>query len=90
MEALEIFLLLLFCLLLFLIFLYSLSQLHLLIIYLRKKETDKGPEDSGKLSAITELPYVTIQLPLYNEKEVVERLLKNSPVKLMKSMNLCP
>ncbi len=77
METLEICLLLLFCLLLFLIFLYSLSQLHLLIIYLRKRRQDKHPEDSEELLALTELPCVTIQLPLYNEKEVVERLLKN-------------
>lgn len=59
-----------------LILLYSLSQLSLLFLYLRsKKHSDSTPEFD--LSRPDEVPYVTIQLPLYNEKYVVERLLKN-------------
>lgn len=59
-----------------LIFLYSLAQLNLLFNYisgkkkvvLREKFDFENPE---------EIPLVTIQLPIYNEKYVVERLLKN-------------
>ena len=57
------------------IFIYSLSQLHLLINYLR---ATKATDDSEKFDfSIDQLPLVTIQLPLYNEYYVVERLLKN-------------
>ncbi len=57
------------------IFIYSLSQLHLLINYLRATKTT---DDAEKFDFSTEkLPQVTIQLPLYNEYYVVERLLKN-------------
>ena len=53
------------------IFLFSLGQLHLSWIYLK----------TGKKSTIlpemgTEIPFVTIQLPIYNERYVVERLLE--------------
>ena len=74
-SVLEIGLLLLFCLLLFLIFLYSLSQLHLLISYFRNDKDLTGFKNLLNLSG--EFPNVTIQLPLYNERAVVERLLKN-------------
>jgi cellulose synthase/poly-beta-1,6-N-acetylglucosamine synthase-like glycosyltransferase len=52
------------------IFLYSLGQLHLTWIYLsvRKKGSQPPP-------IMNEFPLVTIQLPVYNEKYVVERLL---------------
>ncbi|GCC52143.1 glycosyl transferase family 2 [Chryseotalea sanaruensis] len=53
------------------IFLFSLSQLHLTWIYLKhKKKTNlaKWSEDF--------IPHVTVQLPVYNEKYVVKRLLK--------------
>jgi len=76
-EFLEISLLLLFCLLLFFIFLYSLSQLHLLLSYLKKRRLDKDEVDRADHLELKEYPFVTIQLPLYNEKEVVERLLNN-------------
>lgn len=67
---------LIFSLALLLIFLYSLSQLHLLLNYLKAK---KEPDHSAKfdLSVPGEIPGVTIQLPLYNELYVVERLLRN-------------
>jgi len=53
-----------------LIFLYTISQFFLVIIYLLKKRLK--PEFSPDY-----LPYVTIQLPIYNEKYVVDRLIKN-------------
>ncbi len=57
------------------IFLYSLSQLHLLINYFRAKRSVDTSEkfDFSKV----DYPKVTIQLPLYNEYYVVERLLRN-------------
>ncbi|MBT8295886.1 MAG: glycosyltransferase family 2 protein, partial [Gramella sp.] len=57
------------------IFIYSLSQLHLLINYLKATRTTDNAEkyDFSK----DQLPIVTIQLPLYNEYYVVERLLRN-------------
>ncbi|MGE0587851.1 MAG: cellulose synthase family protein [Cyclobacteriaceae bacterium] len=52
------------------IFLFSLGQLHLTWVYLRFKKREQ------KLSFSAEfLPMVTVQLPVFNEKYVVERLL---------------
>lgn len=59
-----------------LIFIYSLAQLHLLINYLKaQKEQDYAPKFN--LQNPAEIPFVTIQLPLYNELYVTERLLDN-------------
>ena len=58
------------------IFLYSLAQLNLLLNYLKaKKKKDDAPVFN--FSNAEEIPFVTIQLPLYNELYVVERLLDN-------------
>ena len=58
------------------IFLYSLSMLSLLLNYLKhRKQNDESPKFN--LLDPREIPYVTIQLPLYNEKYVVPRLLEN-------------
>ena len=61
---------------LILIFMYSLAQLNLLINYLSQK---KRNEEAPKFNLLNpkEIPTVTIQLPIYNEKYVVERLLDN-------------
>ena len=58
---------------LLLLFLFSLGQLHLTWFYLRRLR-----RPSGALPALSaeELPVVTIQLPLYNERYVAERLLE--------------
>ncbi len=61
---------------LLLIFIYSLSQLNLLINYLRSKKQGDNSEKTD-LSQPENVPFVTIQLPVYNEKYVMERLLKN-------------
>lgn len=52
------------------IFMFSLGQLHLTWHYLRSK---KNPVKKNE--RITDLPSVTVQLPIYNEKYVVERLI---------------
>ena len=59
-----------------LIFLYSLAQLNLLVNYLSTKRRN---EEAPKFNLLDpkEIPFVTIQLPIYNEKYVVERLLEN-------------
>ena len=61
---------------LLLIFFYSLAQLNLLINYLKfKRKKEESP--IWDLSKPEETPYITIQLPIYNEAYVVERLLEN-------------
>ena len=59
-----------------LILMYALAQLNLLFNYLkaRKKQDDSPKFD---LTNPGEIPYVTIQLPVYNELYVMERLLDN-------------
>ena len=63
---------------LLLIFAYALAQLNLLLNYLRAR-SKKDKDDSPKydLSNSDEVPRVTIQLPVYNEMYVMERLLDN-------------
>lgn len=57
-----------------LLFIYSLAQLNLLINFLKsKKQLDLSPKFDFK--KIEEIPSVTIQLPVYNEKYVMARLL---------------
>ncbi|MDQ3394165.1 MAG: glycosyltransferase family 2 protein [Bacteroidota bacterium] len=55
------------------IFLFSLGQLHLTWLYLRSKKAPK----QLIVAVSPSLPFVTIQLPVYNELYVVERLLDN-------------
>ncbi len=58
-----------------LIFFYGLSQLNLLANYLKSsKKVQKI--DVFDFNIPNEIPKVTIQLPIYNEKYVVERLLR--------------
>ncbi len=58
------------------IFAYALAQLNLLTNYLRaSKKTDQAPQFD--LANPNEVPLVTIQLPVYNELYVMERLLNN-------------
>lgn len=61
---------------LFVIFLYSLAQLHLFFNY-RKAHTKEAKSEKFNFSNSEEIPKVTVQLPLYNERYVTERLLKN-------------
>lgn len=58
------------------ILMYALAQLNLLFNYLSaRKKTSNDP--IFDLSNPDEIPYVTIQLPVYNEAYVMERLLDN-------------
>jgi cellulose synthase/poly-beta-1,6-N-acetylglucosamine synthase-like glycosyltransferase len=61
---------------LLLIFFYSLAQLNLLVNYLGYKRRNKEAPKYNLLDP-KEIPFVTIQLPIYNEEYVVERLLDN-------------
>jgi cellulose synthase/poly-beta-1,6-N-acetylglucosamine synthase-like glycosyltransferase len=59
-----------------LILFYAFAQLNLLINYVKaQKIVDKAPQLD--LSNPEEVPYVTIQLPVFNEAYVMERLLDN-------------
>ena len=59
---------------LLLIFFYAIIQLSLLLNYVRQKNKE-SEEDVFNLENADETPYVTIQLPVYNELYVIERLL---------------
>jgi len=67
------FILLLYALCMLFIFLYSISQLHLTYWYLKRKRSPKN----NTLVKIDQkdLPMVTVQLPVYNELYVIERLI---------------
>ncbi|MDO6595405.1 glycosyltransferase family 2 protein [Oceanihabitans sp. 2_MG-2023] len=61
---------------LLLIFFYALAQLNLLFNYIAaQKKEDHSPKFN--LKSTKETPFVTIQLPVYNELYVMERLLDN-------------
>lgn len=53
------------------IFLFSLGQLNLVWFYLRSKK-----KPATQIKATEEFPLVTIQLPVYNERYVAERLIR--------------
>jgi len=61
---------------LLLIFMYALAQLNLLFNYLASKKL-KDTSAKFNLSNPDEIPFITIQLPVYNEMYVMERLLDN-------------
>jgi cellulose synthase/poly-beta-1,6-N-acetylglucosamine synthase-like glycosyltransferase len=71
MRGLEISLLVLYGGCLVFLFLYSLAQLHLTLLYRYFRTPKKLP------APLSTLPSVTVQLPLYNELYVAERLLQN-------------
>lgn len=56
------------------IFLYGLAQFNLLINYIKSKKNSDTTEKFNFTNS-AEIPFVTIQLPIFNEKYVVERLL---------------
>ena len=70
------FIIAIYSLALLLIFFYSLAQLNLLVNYLGYKKRNQVAPKFNLLDA-KEIPFVTIQLPIYNEEYVMERLLEN-------------
>lgn len=75
MLVLEYIILFIYAVCLTLIFAYSLTQLNLLFKYIKSKK--KSDFDKTLDISSQKIPRVTIQLPIYNEKYVVERLLRN-------------
>ena len=56
---------------------FCLMQLHLLYRYYNKKLTSSKRSTSHTFMEEPNLPFITIQLPIFNEKYVVERLIDN-------------
>lgn len=72
----EIVILSIYTLALVFILMYALAQLNLLFNYLRKS-SEKPFATKIDWTNPDEVPFVTIQLPVFNEKYVIERLLRN-------------
>ncbi len=66
----EIFILGLYLLVMLMLFIYSMGQLHLTFAYLKARKTI-----DETTPAIENYPFVTVQLPIYNEEYVIERLI---------------
>ena len=74
--VLEYIIIIIYSISLLLIFMYAIAQLNLLFNYLKAiKKEDNSEKFDFKNSE--EIPLVTIQLPVYNELYVMERLLQN-------------
>lgn len=73
---LETIIIVIYTIALLLIFMYALAQLNLLFNYLSAQKKDNSCE-TFDLDNPDEVPFVTIQLPVYNEMYVMERLLDN-------------
>ena len=71
----EILIIILYGLALLLLFLYNCGQLSLIIVYLRSERKRRAAIASVAPIKPADLPRVTIQLPVYNELYVVERLI---------------
>lgn len=71
-EVLSLTILIIFTLCMGFIFMYSLVQLSLIVNYLSAKKEDPKKEAIND----QELPHVTVQLPVYNELYVIERLIE--------------
>ena len=73
----EYLIIVIYSLALILIFMYALAQLNLLFNYVSaQKKEDNDPKFD--FSNPEEIPFITIQLPVFNELYVMERLLDNS------------
>lgn len=74
-NSLSYIIIIIYSIALLMIFIYSLSQLYLLFSYMKARK-DKDSAIIFNLPVESNTPYVTIQLPVYNEKYVMERLLR--------------
>ncbi len=73
---LETLIIIVYTIALILIFLYALAQLNLLFNYIAaQKKVENGPQYN--FDNPEEIPFVTIQLPVFNELYVMDRLLDN-------------
>lgn len=75
MQVWEIITLAIYGLALVFIFLYSLIQFNLVLLYRKARKQQALHPTSPPPTTVENLPHVTIQLPLYNEMYVVERLI---------------
>ncbi len=66
-----------YSLILIYILLYNLIQLELLVTYRKHKTQPQAIEKCQDRLVSSDLPLVTVQLPMYNEKYVAERLIDN-------------
>ena len=73
MLVLKFIIIILYCSTLLLLFLFSLGQLHLAWYYTRHRKKSKPSSFKNKEN---EWPKVTVQLPVYNEVYVIDRLIK--------------
>ena len=71
----EVFVVLLYGVAATLLFLYNCGQLSLIIIYLRTERKRRAAVLTANHIRPADLPRVTVQLPVYNELYVVERLI---------------
>ena len=71
----EILVLIVYAIALMLLFVYNCGQLSLIIIYLRSEKKRSALVQSAVAPAPGAFPRVTVQLPVYNELYVVERLI---------------
>ncbi len=56
--------------------LYGLNAFILAFLYWRHRNSDSPPEESRRSGLLTEnLPLVTVQVPVYNERHVIERVI---------------
>ena len=60
----------LYLLIMLMLFMYSMGQLHLTFAYLKAKRNN-----NSKPATLHKHPFVTVQLPIYNEEYVIERLI---------------
>ena len=75
MEFITYLLITFYCVALLYITIYCLMQAHLLYYY--HKPSGKPKPDIAPIVGDSDLPFVTIQLPIFNEQYVVERLIDN-------------
>ena len=73
---LEITVIIIYTIAILFIFIYAIAQLNLLVNFLSFKKKEKNLKGLD-LSNLQNIPNVTIQLPVYNEMYVMERLLDN-------------
>lgn len=74
-EVLTIGLFIIYAIALLFLICYGLMQIHLVYHYLKSRKTARADLLSVDYSRSSDYPLVTIQLPVYNEKYVMERLI---------------